>query len=107
MHPVDRPTPRTLQDAFGDGSTLSPAASEHPLPPILPFLLVCALAVLIALVTGPTDTSASESAGSGAQPDERSLRQHEAAAQLCGKSHTAVWADAQTLQCYRNQKEQP
>lgn len=48
MHSVDRPTPRTLQDAFGDGASL--CQPHKPLTQRLSFWLLLVAAVLLAAV---------------------------------------------------------
>ena len=48
MHPVDRPTPRTLQDAFGDGASL--CQPHKPLTQRFSFWLLLVAAVLLAAV---------------------------------------------------------
>lgn len=89
---------------YSRNTRYTPDSSDAP-PPIWPFLLVCAVALVLALLSGCTAADATESPSASYLEAKREARQQLAAAALCGRGNTAVWSDPQTVQCFRNQQE--
>lgn len=104
INDTSRSYPRTLEQAFGPYQRLSeivPMDDDNRNPPtIWPFLLICALAVALALLSGCTGADAGE------QPQQAYLvaqqqRLASAASKACGPGMTAIWQDSTQMQCMR------
>lgn len=82
---------------------ITPDVDDIPPPPILPFLFVCALAVLLSLLSGCTSADANEPPSAGQLYAAQEQRLAIAAAKVCGPGKTAVWTDSAEMRCHRNQ----
>lgn len=80
-----------------------PATDNEELPRapgIVAWLLICAVAVVLALLTGCTGAEASAPINPAQQEMRVELRRIAAAAKACGPGKTAVWQDDQTITCH-------
>ena len=97
--------PRSLEQAFGPYQRQSPivpmADHDSAPPPIWPFLFICALAVVLALLTGCSGADAGQEPRPVRLQDQQEQRQAAAAAHACGPGMTAIWHDTTTMQCMR------
>ena len=71
-------------------------------PGIVAWLLICAVAVVLALLTGCTQADAQEQPSAARLYAQQEQRQAIAAAKACGLGKTAVWQDDKTIACYSN-----
>ena len=103
LNDTTRRHPRTLEQAFGPYQRQSPIVpmTEHSPPSIWPFLFVCALAVVLALLTGCTGADASEQPSAAQLHAKQEQRRAIAAAQACGQGMVAVWQDTATVECMK------
>ena len=105
LNDTTRQYPRSLEQAFGPYQRLSEivpmADSASAPPPIGPFLLVCALAVVMTLLGGCTGADASEQPSAARLQAQQEQRRALAAAQACGPGRVAIWTDSTEMQCLR------
>ena len=90
-HSIDRLTPRTMQDAFGAGSSL--AQHAKPLHQRLFFWLALAIVALAALSLAALAHTAPSADTSAADTKRAAIN-----ARVCPGQH-AEWIDSQTVQC--------
>ena len=88
-------------DASYSRNTRYTPAVEHAPPTIWPLLFVCALAVVLALLTGCTGADASEQPSAAQLHAKQEQRRAIAAAQMCGPGKVAIWQDSTQVQCLR------
>ena len=88
-------------DASYSRNTRYTPAVEHDPPPIWPFLFICGLAVVLALLTGCTGADASEQPSAAQLHAKQEQRRAIAAAQACGPGMVAVWQDTATVECMK------
>ncbi|MNS65596.1 hypothetical protein D3C72_987670 [compost metagenome] len=107
LNDTTRTYPRDLEAAFGPYQRQSPIVpmddEEISPPPILPFLVVCALAVLLSLLSGCSSADANEPPSAGQLYAAQEQRLAIVAAKVCGPGKTAVWTDSAEMRCHRNQ----
>lgn len=88
-------------DASYSRNTRYAPAVEHAPPPILPFLFICGLAIVLALLTGCSGADASEQPSAAQLHAKQEQRRAIAAAQMCGPGKVAIWQDSTQVQCLR------
>ena len=80
-----------------------PATDNEELPRapgILAWLLICALAVVLALLTGCTQADAQEQPSAAQLEARQEMRRAAGAIKACGPGETPVWQDDQTITCH-------
>ena len=103
LNDTTRRHPRTLEQAFGPYQRQSPIVpmAEHSPPSIWPFLFICGLAIVLALLTGCSGADASEQPSAAQLHAKQEQRRAIAAAQMCGPGKVAIWLVSTQVLCLR------